>query len=1032
MASNYFAKGLKRSALTVALGLCFAGGVQAQSSVGSIFGQTESNQTVTITNTATGATRNVTVGSDGRFTFTQLAPGRYTVVSNGVTRNVDVNVGAGSSVSFSEGATNLDTVTVVGTSFNANAIDVSAVQSSTVFTAEQIARIPVGRTIQSVAILAPSVVSNSSYASNAPSFGGSASSENAYYINGYGVTNPLTSLGFSTLPFDAIDQMEVLTGGYGVQYGRSTGGVISVTTKRGTNDWKFGGAVFYTPNSTRADYENLYYPETGFYGPNSGELFKTDGQVRQVRENNTLDTLQYGLHASGPIIRDRLFFYASADWTKQDQEAVNTALPLDTYGANPGGVAPVKNGYLVRNQDSPRWAVKLDWQISDNHSLEFTGIQDETSREDFTSFYDTKTNAIDPAQSGGGSYKDGGKLYVGRYIGHFTDNLSLSVVYGEQTVNHSTNLFGYNPACPRVSGSIGANVKPGVVGAQGCQTQANAPPSGNFEETNGGRIDIDWVIGDHSLRLGYDDSTAHTVSGSEYAGGYVWVYGQQNDYDTPINAAAGVGAPGIQSQGNPAKDKISYFVRRQYFTNFADVETKQKAYYLEDRWQISDNFMLSLGVRNENFENFNGDGKVYVAQKNQWAPRVGFSWDVLGDQTLKVFGNAGRYHLALPNNVAARAAASSLYTQEYFNYTGIDPVTGAPTGLTNIAVDKSKGFTCPGNDFAISSNLECGNAKDPRTVAAKDLKPHFQDEYILGFQHQYNTNINWGMRAHWRSLKSAIDDTCTTVLGGGCFTFNPGIGNTFFEDDGNGGLKEVSYTAAQLDLPKLKRKYWAVDTFIERQGDKWFGRLEYSFSRNMGNTEGQLLSDLDTGGGGQSDVGQTQDWDLPSLMVNGYGLLPNHRAHQIKGYGYYELTSEFRVGASVVVTSGRPLSCTSYFPDPNADTYNGSYYHFCGLPPSSAKGAKYPNGYEYQEAQRGTSGTTGWSEQLNLSATYVPNWADKKLTFGVDVLNVLDQQDSQYQNMQFAASRTTPSRNYRGDLNLNAPRSVRFTLRYDY
>ena len=171
MASNYFAKGLKRSALTVALGLCFAGGVQAQSSVGSIFGQTQANDTVSITNVETGLTRNATVGADGRFTFTQLSPGRYTVVSNGVTRNVEVKVGAGSSVNFSGGATDLDAVTVVGASYNANAIDVSAVQSSTVFTAEQIERIPVGRSVQAVALLAPSVVANSSYASNAPSFG---------------------------------------------------------------------------------------------------------------------------------------------------------------------------------------------------------------------------------------------------------------------------------------------------------------------------------------------------------------------------------------------------------------------------------------------------------------------------------------------------------------------------------------------------------------------------------------------------------------------------------------------------------------------------------------------------------------------------------------------------------------------------------------------------------------------------------------------------------------------------------------------
>lgn len=151
------------------MGLCFAGGVQAQSSVGSIFGQTSPNNTITITSAGTGASRTATADAAGRYNFSQLPPGRYTVVSNGVTRTVNVAVGQGSAVNFTD-ASNLDTVTVTGTSYNANAIDVSSVASNTVFTAEQMQQIPVQRSVASVALLAPSVISNSSYSSNAPSF----------------------------------------------------------------------------------------------------------------------------------------------------------------------------------------------------------------------------------------------------------------------------------------------------------------------------------------------------------------------------------------------------------------------------------------------------------------------------------------------------------------------------------------------------------------------------------------------------------------------------------------------------------------------------------------------------------------------------------------------------------------------------------------------------------------------------------------------------------------------------------------------
>ncbi len=64
----------------------------------------------------------------------------------------------------------------------------------------------------------------------------------------------------------------------------------------------------------------------------------------------------------------------------------------------------------------------------------------------------------------------------------------------------------------------------------------------------------------------------------------------------------------------------------------------------------------------------------------------------------------------------------------------------------------------------------------------------------------------------------------------------------------------------------------------------------YTFSRNYGNTEGQLNSDLDTGTGGQEDVSVTQDWDLPQLMQGANGLLPNHRGHVLKAFGYMKLT----------------------------------------------------------------------------------------------------------------------------------------------
>ncbi|MGP1666319.1 MAG: TonB-dependent receptor plug domain-containing protein, partial [Rhodanobacter sp.] len=229
---------LRRTSLAIGLGLglgLISTGAMAQSVTGAIFGQAQANSTVVIQNLDTGLTRTITVDSAGRYRASSLPTGKYNVTlqDNGQTvstrENVAVNIAGGTEVSFAA----TEAKTLEGVSVGASAlpsIDVSAVDTKTVFTAEQLAKLPLARDISAVAMLAPSVVANTSY--GVPSFGGAASSENAYYINGFPVTNPLTNLGYSTLPYDAIDQMQVLTGGYGAAYGRATGGVINVTTKR--------------------------------------------------------------------------------------------------------------------------------------------------------------------------------------------------------------------------------------------------------------------------------------------------------------------------------------------------------------------------------------------------------------------------------------------------------------------------------------------------------------------------------------------------------------------------------------------------------------------------------------------------------------------------------------------------------------------------------------------------------------------------------------------------------------------------------
>ncbi|MFL5477811.1 MAG: carboxypeptidase regulatory-like domain-containing protein, partial [Gemmatimonadaceae bacterium] len=512
---------------------CFSSGVLAQSNAaGSIFGSSDPGSTVVIQNVDTGQTRTVQVDANGRFTATSLPIGTYrvTLQKGGQTvatrEAVNVQIGSGSQVDFRGGGadsgTTLETVRVTGA--RANTIDVSATDTKTVFTAQELEKIPVARSIEAVALLAPGVVQADSRYPGAASFGGSAASENAFYINGYAVTNPLTNLGSTSLPFDGISQMQVITGGYGAEFGRATGGVVNIVTQRGGNEWKFGGLATYTPSAARATYRNIEYPNNGT---------ANDGLVYQKRDEINVNSWSFGMDASGPIVKDRLFLFASAESTTTDQDGVL---------ARPGSAA---NGYQTQHYSIPRWLTKLDWNINDNNIVEFTAISDVTrQRVDYFPFtyragQDTYTRGTN--RTGGYYYEDGGRLYIGKYTGYLSDNFTISAVIGQQKQDHIAQPSGYDPSVVFVSDtrSISNPVR------RGSYDQLAFPDA--YDETKGGRLDLEWQAGDHALRFGYDLQKSESRAGQITSGpGYRWIYSScgPGKAGTPIPGGGGAVCPG--------------------------------------------------------------------------------------------------------------------------------------------------------------------------------------------------------------------------------------------------------------------------------------------------------------------------------------------------------------------------------------------------------------------------------------------------------------------------------------------------------
>ena len=1009
---------LRRTALAVALSVGFAGAAFAQSTTGSIFGDAPAAQgeTVLIQNN-TGFSREVAVDATGHFVAGSLPLGDYTVSlrQNGQTvdsrKDVTLRVGDGTQVSFaaaaagSADAQNLSAITV-----SANAlpqIDVTGVDSRTVITAEQLAKLPLARSAEAIALLAPGVVEGSALftgtaGGSVVAFGGSSVTENAYYINGFNTTDPLSGLGGLTLPYGAIDQQEILSGGYGAAYGRSDGGVISQVGKRGSNEWHFGGQVQWTPKSLKSDPKNYYYVS----GTRAGDM-------RQYRNDNKGWDTTVSAYVGGPIIKDKLFFFAAAEAQRKEGTSVGS------------DAAPRTTQYRY---DDPKWYAKVDWNINDSNILELTGASSKESYQaglyDFD--YDTLTtgafNSFDTA------HKYGSDLYSAKFTSYITDDLTVTAMYGEMKGTLYENLVGSDAPYVFTADKQNPALNGGtpITGPQGVDYVKD--PAHTSKNTNL-RFDVSYHLGDHTITAGIDNQKVSDNNDSQIDSGpgYAWAYdsGDPNMFilGGPVaNGANWQSQPWVQAPNSVANGQSGYYVSRYVYSVGASVTTEQRAQYIEDAWQINDRWLVKLGLRNDQFTNNNGEGVPYLRLTSpQWAPRVGFSWDVNGDSSFKVYGNAGRYYLAMPASVALRAAGSSLFTNEYYTYTGID-ANGAPIGLTPIA-------TSTGGP--ISNNLEYGQPRDPMTAAARNLKSEYQDEFILGFDKQLNASWTYGAKATYRNLRNAIDDVGDSfaierkmeamgidpaTIGAiqGSYLVNPGRTNNLMIPKADGsGYYEVPMTMQDYGFnTTLKRKYAGLNLYLEHPFDgKWYGKVDYLWSHSYGNSEGQVRSDI-----GQTDVSATVDWDYAQVMDYANGDLSNDRRHQIKAYGSYQLTPEVLLAGNVVVMSGMPKTCLGYY---GADETNpglgyGSYYHFCD-------GQPYSPGKQHQP----------WTYRLDLNAEYRPEWAGKKLAFNVMVYNVLNKQTTtQTYAVHGSSAQINPS--YGRPYSSMTPRYVRFGVSYDF
>lgn len=1005
-------RSLRRTVLCVALGLGLASlavpAAFAGSNDGAVVGHTTAGAVVTVTSTDTGLTRSVTADAKGNYRFPFLPVGTYTLQSTagggapGEPVSVTVSLGNTTTVNVGSAprATELTAINVSGSILPG--VDVTSTESATNVTREQLARLPVDQTITSVAVLAPGV--NKGVAGfGGISFGGSSVAENSFYVNGLNVTDFYNRNGFSSAPFAFYQEFQVKTGGYSVEFGRTTGGVINAVTRSGTNEFKYGAELTMEPASWHA---------------RASDHYRDDG-TRYITASRDRDALaKLNVYASGPIVKDKLFFFAM--YEARDSSPKNT---------NDAGTTLTKN-----SADTGFWGTKIDWHITDANLLEFMAFSDKNSNVgdvyDYTydgSITGSKTNEI---------YTDtGGRNWNLTWTSYLTNDLSMKLMYGRND-RESFNRGLSDVECNRVA-SDGKIDLPDV--GLGCTT--NSSVSHRNDVRRQARADFEWTLGDHLVRFGFDHEQNTSDYERYYPGPgaiYYNVY-KANPGDSISNPnGGGVIPPGYTG-----------YVRARRYEIAGNFETTNSAFYIEDNWQITPNLLLNAGLRRDGFDNKGGDGQSYIKMDNMIAPRVGFSWDMKGDGSTKLFGNLGRYYLPVANVINIKQAGGLLDERTYYAFGGWDilerngsqyamPILGPQLG----GVDTSQGD---------------GTVGDLRSEVDHDMDQVYQDEAILGFQQMIDDKWSWGVSGTYRRLHNAIDDmeiSATAQCGEdgyiGWVMANPGSKVQVWGDSNCDGTPDGYITVdtskegwamyrqdgvdadgdpimtyiGQRGWVKPKRTYTAVEFQINRAwDDHWAFNASYTLSWSRGNAEGPVNSDTNF-----DDTGRTENFDDPWVNFGGDGYLPNDRRHQFKLRGTYALTPHWQLGADLQALSGTPI--TGFGVGNPFDASNYHSYYTCVQNCDS----EFSADRVYVNSPRGKYGRTPWTYNVGASVSYILPIGDTgRFKAKLAVYNLFNSQHTLNvdQDLQTTIGNST-SDTFGDGISFQAPRFTQLTLSMDF
>ncbi|MDR7191494.1 TonB-dependent receptor [Luteimonas terrae] len=647
---------------------------------------------VTIVHTESGTVSRATTDASGRYNARGLrvgGPYSITVTKAGEgTRtedNVYLNLNQVNTVNtaLTGDMTTLQTVAVTAIGGGSEIFSANKMGTGTNVTSDQLESLPsISRTLQDYARLDPRV-SQTDKGRNEISIGGQNPRYNAIRVDGInsGDTFGLESNGLAAprQPFsmDTIDEIAVDVANYDVTISGGVGGVINAVTKSGTNT--FGGTVY------------------GIYRDNDWSG-KNQSDVRPVLfdSENT-----YGVTFGGPIIKDRLFFFANYEkYTGKNLFIGNSS--YGPIGSGASNIVGIEQGDIDRvigiarntwgfdagslvlpslDTESEEYGLKIDWNINDNHRASFRYAKSEQNQAYLQGFTNSAlalntyhyTKSYEVETSTAQLFSDWNDRFSTEFKVSYRDyfvprvplaNLpAISVRIGDNTLNLGTE----------------ENTHVNEVGTK----TWNAFFAGNL------------FLGDHTLKFGFDyeDNDIYNLYGRRLNG--VYTYDSIDDFEA----------------GTASRYQL-FYPRAGDPNNMAAIfGLKNVGLFLQDSWAINYNLTLSLGVRYDEprvggspfynpraFEEFGFDNSKTIDGNGLFQPRVGFNYTFDSDLPTQLRGGVGLFQGAAASvwlsngfsNYGREAYVDYLRTAAQGGFVGFSPDPAAQCALVT-----QNGLTCP-------------------------------------------------------------------------------------------------------------------------------------------------------------------------------------------------------------------------------------------------------------------------------------------------------------------------------------------------